>query len=291
LNVRELLDAYLAHCVADNVQGEEARWHRSYIFRLFKAAYGGMAVSEMRAHHLADFIAARPRWKSTATKKGAADAVKAAWNWAIDEDRIAGPNPFRKIRFANAEPRPAFPDDAYRMLCDVSNKRYERAVRFLRLTACRCSELCRLTWPDVDLERGLVTIHQHKSKRYTCKPKQIPLVKEAVALLRSIKAVQAPGYDGVVFLNTKDKPWNRRLLSQNLSRMKARYGIDVKAGLHGLRRQLAQTAANAGAPMKMISLQLGHASSAFTEKHYAATGYATENIRAAAALGQPAPDA
>ena len=178
-------------------------------------------------------------------------------------------------------------DDAYHRLCDVANKRFERVVRFLRLTGCRCSEACQLTWPDVDLERGIVTIQRHKSRRYTGKPKSVPLVPAAVELLRSLKATQAPGYEGLVFMTTRDTRWNRRSLGQQFKRLRDRHGIDTPATLHGLRHALAQAAVAAGAPMKLISLQLGHSTSAITEKYYASHGYDADRIRAAAALGQP----
>jgi integrase len=77
------------------------------------------------------------------------------------------------------------------------------------------------------------------------------------------------------------------LLGQHFKRLRDRFGIDTDATLHGLRHALAQAAVAAGAPMKLISLQLGHRTSAITEKFYASHGYDVENIRAAAALGQP----
>jgi integrase len=286
LTVRELVDLYQRHCAADGVHGKEARTQREQIFKLFTATYGDLPVTECKPFHLTDFIAGRPSWRSSATKKRTATAINAAWNWALDEERIDR-NPFRRVRYAEAEPRPAMSDDAYRQLCDVANKRFERVVRFLRLTGCRCAEACGLTWPAVDLERGIVTIHRHKSRRYTGRPKSIPLVPEAVELLRSIQARQPAGYDGAVFLTTRDTPWDRRLLSQQFKRLRNRFGIDTPATLHGLRHALAQAAVAAGAPMKLISLQLGHSTSAITERYYASHGYATENIRAAAALGQP----
>ena len=75
-------------------------------------------------------------------------------------------------------------DHALDRLLVSATKPFQRAVRFLRLTGCRLSELCRAAWTDVDLETGILIVHQHKSQARTGRPKMVVLLPQAVDLLR-----------------------------------------------------------------------------------------------------------
>jgi len=55
-------------------------------------------------------------------------------------------------------------------------------VQFLLFTGCRRSEARRLQWPDVDMERGFVTLRNTKSSN----PQTIPLNDQASDILRNI---------------------------------------------------------------------------------------------------------
>ncbi len=50
----------------------------------------------------------------------------------------------------------------------------------------RPHEIRNILEEDIDLERGIVTIHQHKTMRHTKAPKEIALIPEDVELLRSL---------------------------------------------------------------------------------------------------------
>lgn len=115
--------------------------------------------------------------------------------------------------------------------CDEA--RIERACRFLRLTGCRLSELCRAEWPDMDLERGIWVIHRHKS------------------------------------------------------RMKKRGQVSTAASMHGIRHRAAGAAIAAGAPLKLVSQQLGHSTTVITERYYCDLTNEIDAIRDAMAKGTP----
>ncbi len=268
LTVAEVLDLYAAHSVVNETHGREARYDREYVFKLFKAACGHLPVSECRAYHLVDFIAAHAEsWKSMATRRAKANGIRAAFRWAVEQERIDR-HPFVTVRFASAERRPALADETLGDLLALSDKRFERVLRFLRLTGCRTGELCAATWADVDLGRGVWTIHRHKSRRYTGRPKVVALVPEAVELLRVIRSRQPADYAGAIFLNSRDTPWTPGVLGYHLRRLKQRHGITTPASLHGIRHQAATAMIGAGAPLKMVAEQLGHSSTAITEKQY-----------------------
>ncbi len=207
--------------------------------------------------------------------------IRAAFAWAADGERIDR-NPFVRVRYEEAERRPELPDKCLDVVTDLANKPYERALRWLRLTGCRLSEMAEAIWADIDLERGIWTIPKHKSRKKTKRPKVIALVPEAVALLRELPSValaeSVPLFasvlgsgakpDDVIFTNTRGTAWNRRTLGQQLRRMKEKFGITTKASLHGIRHCAATSAIAAGAPIKMVAEQLGHSTTAVTEKYY-----------------------
>lgn len=186
MTVKELIALYLRHCQIEHVHCPQTAAERAYALGLFVKELGGLDVAECRPYHLTDWVEAHPEWKSVSTRRSKANAVRAAFRWAWEQGRIDR-HPFQTVRYAEAERRPNLPDPTLDLVCRLANKRWETAARFLRLTACRLSELCQARWPDVDLEKAVWTADKHKSRKKTGKPKVIPLVPEAVALLRQIR--------------------------------------------------------------------------------------------------------
>ena len=64
---------------------------------------------------------------------------------------------------------------------------YGRLLHFLLLTLARLGEATAACWRDVDLERGLWTIPDTKSGE----PHQVPLSRQALALLAAIRPTDA----------------------------------------------------------------------------------------------------
>lgn len=299
-SVAEVVALYLRHCAIESVHCPEARAERERTLAAFVAAFGQLDVIEAKPYHLTDFIESHPTWRSVSTRRARANAVRACFQWAFDQERIAR-NPFRAVRYAEAERRPDMPDDVLDQLASLGSKPFERALRFLRLTGCRLSELCRAQWEDVDLERGYWVIHTHKSRKRTGKPKLVALVPTAVALLLLVAATTAPLVgalgvqaqaaklrSGTIFRNTRGKPWTRRTLGQTLARLKKRHGIAERASLHGVRHAAATAMIAGGAPLALVAEQLGHSSTAVTEKAYWHPGPEhIEQLRAAVQRGTP----
>lgn len=274
--VADVMRKYVAHAENIGLWSPEAKAIRTRLFDRFVAALGALPIDDAKSFHLREWIDAQPGLKSPSSRRHAATAIKAAFRWAMDQEYISR-HPFRAVQYAESEPRPAMPDDVLDEILVVASKRFERAVRFLALTGCRVSELCGLKWCHVDMVKGFALIERHKSFRYTRKAKVLPLVPDAVALLAEVRKRQSDTYAGVVFLNNRNSPWNRRSLAHTLSRMKARGEIDTNCTLHSLRHRMAAKAIANGAPLALVSAALGHASPAFTAQRY---GHVTEQIDA-----------
>jgi integrase len=304
LTVKDVVALYRRHCAAEGVHGPAAKADREYTFGLFVAACGGVVVADLKPFHLTDFVEAHPEWRSISTRRAKANGIRAAFNWAFRQERIAR-NPFVNVQYAEHERRAEMPDDALAQLERVSSKQFEAVLRFLRLTGCRTGELCQATWGDMDLERGIWTIERHKSRRFTGRPKVVALVTEAVAVLRAILGALAatdqtdslapvvPSLGMIaptnfIFRNTRGGPWRPGVLSYQLRRLKKRHGIDVKASLHGVRHRALSAMIEAGAPIKLVAEQAGHSTTAVTERFYwHRSEGAIDAMRAAAELGVP----
>jgi integrase len=296
--VREICTLYLRHCEAEGVHGPAAKADRHATLGWFCQAHGDLEADQLKPFHLSDWIAAHPTWKRPATRRSKANAVRACFKWAWEGERIAR-HPFATVRYGESPRRPEMPDDTLERLAALANKRYEQALRFLRLTGCRLSELCAARWDHVDLDRGVWTVPTHKSFRYTLRPKTVPLVPEAVELLRHLAGLNRGVQNGhageelnrggsFVFLNNRGTPWTRATLGNQLRRMKARFGVEDRGTLHGIRHRLATAAIAAGAPVKLVAEQLGHAGTVITEKYYwHRSDDHLDAIREAAQLGMP----
>lgn len=281
MNVADIVVRYLAHAQAVGLHCPEAREERERVLGAFAQHLGHLDVDEAKAFHLSDWVEANPAWKSISTKRQKANMVRAAFSWAFDGERISR-NPFRTVRYAEAERRPDMPDEVFERACQAASKPFGMVLRFLRYTGCRLTELCNAHWDDVNLEKGVWVIPRHKSRRYTGRPKVVALVPEAVELLykrqADVKAQASlflgvecpkPGKGALLFCNGSGKAWSRQSLYLNWKRLKRREGLQcVGVSLHGIRHRALSAAIAAGAPLKLISEQAGHQSTAVTERFY-----------------------
>jgi integrase/recombinase XerD len=294
LCVREILSLYLRHSRARGLHSGEALADRERVFGAFaeyiavgdRVKLGDLPAGEAKPYHLTDFVDSHPEWKSAATRRNNANMIRAAFSWAFDQERIDR-HPFRRVRYPESERRPDMPDDVFERLGQLANKHFERAIRFLRLTGCRMSELCRATWDQFDVIRAVWAIPQHKSRKVTGKARVVVLVPEALEMFLALSRARRPGGSPYVFTNCRGTPWNRLTLGQTLRRLKRRHGIDVKATLHGLRHRYGTCAVANGAPIKLVSAQLGHSTVVVTEKYYVDLNGELEALREAAKRAQP----
>lgn len=299
LTVRDVVTLYLRHSKATGLHSPQALAEREHVFELFNANFGDMQVEDAKAFHLSDWIEGHPGWKSVSTRRAKANMIRAAFQWAVDGERI-NRHPFKAVRYDEAERRPDLPDSILEMVATLANKPFERAVRFLRLTGCRLSELARAKWGDIDLVRGIWTIDKHKSRKHTRKAKKVALVPEAVVLIKDVAKALAPLQsaepteaalaeiaDSVVFTNTRGRPWTNLSLGKRFRYLKEKHHIQTNASLHGIRHRFGTANIAAGAPLKLVSMQMGHASASITEEYYCDLTEEIDAIRNAISLGTP----
>ena len=120
-------------------------------------------------------------------------------------------------------------------------------IRFTLLTGFRRGELFKLTWDDVDFERGLVTLREPKGGK-TLTTNVSP---EALDVLRGMEVSSPyvfPGKDGGQRTDFKG-PWKR---------IRKAAGLSPNFRFHGLRHNFGSTLASAGVDLQVIQKLLGH---------------------------------
>jgi integrase len=113
-------------------------------------------------------------------------AARDEWGWLDKAPPVAMlPEPTRRIRWLTT-------GEAERLLAELPQHLRDMA-RFSLETGLREKNVCRLKWADVDLKRGVLTVHgdQHKSK----KPLGVALSQGATTVLKG-----RPHRKGYVFL-------------------------------------------------------------------------------------------
>lgn len=125
------------------------------------------------------------------------------------------------------------------------------AIRLLLYTGCRLSEILRLRWENVDLERCTATLLNTKTGR----DRIIPLSPPAVAELQLILGNGSPWV--LPMITDPSRPFCKDTMEGAWQRIRAHAGLD-DVRLHDLRHTVGTYAAQTGANAFAIRDILGH---------------------------------
>jgi integrase len=129
-------------------------------------------------------------------------------------------------------------------------------IKFALFTGLRQGDLFKLTWDDVDFERGIITLRDPKSG----KTENIPVSMEALDVLKALDVVSSfvfPGKSGKMRTNFNG-PWQR-----------IRKAANLPAGfrLHGLRHHFDSTLVSAGVDLLVVQKLLTHKDAKTTARY------------------------
>jgi len=148
----------------------------------------------------------------------------------------------------------------FQRLAEEPNRDLRDAVLLLLFTAARRGSVLAMRWDELDFKRGLWLISNPKSKKANKKVHIVPLVTEALHILRERPRTSEwvfPGRNGN-HLTTIKKPWQE---------FRLRAGIqDFR--LHDLRRSAATEMGQTGASTEVIQKALGHEQASEATKIY-----------------------
>ena len=195
-------------------------------------------------------------------------------------DLAEAPSPRKRIM------RTLTPAEVEVMLEHAQDSCYYPVIYAAVSTGLRQAELLGLRWRDVDLDLLSISVSQVLYKRGgVCifkEPKtkgssrRLDMTPKLAIFLRRYKAQREVlylerdkvlGLDSLVFANDKGKPLDPCTLTHNFARIMRRAGLNG-VRFHDLRHTFASIMLMKGAPAKVISECLGHASVAFTMDVY-----------------------
>ena len=245
-------------------------------------------------------LAMRDAGKADATRRNCYTTLRKSLDDAVLSGLLAS-NPAHKVsqpRAKRQEARFLTTDEASRLLTGADGLRYAAVLRFILGTGLRRGEALALRWEDIDLERGTARVKGSlvrqkgglvvsDTKTETSR-RTVALSPAIVTLLTRHKAAQAAerlqagslwNDSGFVFTTATGAAVEPQNLLRTVRSAAKRAGL-AGVKVHTLRHTYATTALLHGVPLKVVSVNLGHASITITADIY---GHVTDDAARAGA--------
>jgi integrase len=264
------------------------RWHHGLAaVPARRRTKAGAAVAVVKAK-----VAPEAQRARRVTANAVLTLLKAALNFAYRDGGVASDDAWRRVRpFQKVDaPRVRYlRDDEATRLVNACPPDFRELVVAALLTGCRYGEIAALRARDFDAQAGTLTIAQSKSG----KARHVVLTDEG----REFFQRHVTGKDGAALLFERDHmvqqatrdapaetvraPWGKSHQFRVLREACKAANIAPAVSFHILRHTYASRLAMRGAPMKVISEQLGHSDTKLTERHYAhvSKSYVADTVR------------
>lgn len=234
---------------------------------ILKLHFSGKTLQEIGPKEIENFRTAR---LAAGVAKGTINRQRSClskmFNCAIDWGYYGGENPVRRVKAYQESP-----GRVRWLTADEADKLVEKATAYLRPivvtalhTGGRLTEVLRLKWEDIDLERGVLYFDQTNTK--SGKQREIPIDAELAAVLRERKRVRSIAGDAREFLFTwRGKAVSRLTTAFEKARKRAELGPDVT--FHVLRHSFASWYMINGGDLYRLQKYLGHSEITLTQRY------------------------
>ena len=294
LTVTALVDRYFKDGAADLSVTTLHRYHE--LWSIHGSALGKYSIADLRKAHIVGLYASlqsEPRGKrrplNPRTVLHLHRVLHRAFEWAVEIDLI-GSNIFHRVkapRVKDADTRALSLEEAGRFFDAARGSDFEAFFHIAALTGARRGELVGLKWDAVDLESGTLTIRTSlastRAKKVeraagaaavvlkstkSGKSRQVPLDRDAVTVLRRVKATQAarqlaakPGqYSdlGFVFSDRHGCPFKLDAPTKAFRDVADTADLPLEISLHSLRHSFASWSIASGGDIIAVQRCLGH---------------------------------
>ncbi len=200
--------------------------------------------------------------------------VRAFFTWAVRNDHVAA-NPASELELPKVEKRLpkaalsiteaetvlAMPD-----LSTATGVRDRAMLETFYGTGIRRSELARLNWRDLDIERRTLMVRQGKGR----KDRMVPIGPRALVWIEKCLHETRPRFasepdDGTLFLTVDGTPFSLDRLTQLVREYVKASGVNKEGACHLFRHTLATLMLEGGADIRYIQAMLGHADLSTTQ--------------------------
>ena len=284
-HLRNWLDGYVrTNCSQRTLDGYESIVERHLI-----PALGHIQLKQLHPQAIQSYYGKAVEKLSPRTVAKHHRLLSEALKYAVRQGYL-GRNPCDLVDPPSWKPKPmrALTEWEVQIFLDAARDSYYYPVYYTAIsTGLRQAELCGLRWRDLDLDLLSLSVNQVLYKRRgVCEVKppktqhsrrRVSLTPKLALFLRDYKAERETLYwlvagkplplDSFVF-GLPGKPCDPSMLSHDFAIIARKAGLEG-VRFHDLRNSFATLALKRGAPAKVISEALGHASVAFTLQTYA----------------------
>jgi integrase len=286
ISLNEYLDRWLETAVRPRVRAKTFQDYQGILRRYVRPILGERVLTEMRPLDLQTmYQQMSERGLSARTVRYAHVVVKSAMQQAV-RWRLSLENPADGVKVpqqARNEMRALTVDQARTLLKAALGTKYGPVLAVALTTGMRPSEYLGLKWQDIDWARQTLSIVRSirrlngkwcfsDTKRSRSR-RPIKLQSWIVALIRDLQTKASahdlcPDAHDLIFRTPSGQPISADYLAKNFRSILDRAGLP-RIRLYDLRHSAATIALAAGVSPKVVSEQLGHASTAFTLDTYA----------------------
>lgn len=301
MTVYELVEKYLSYKIYAKPHTKSS--HEEIKKRIKNEEFGTIKIENVKISTAKAFvITLHNQGLSYNTIKLIISIVKSAFNMAVNDDMIRK-NPFNfklteVIKNLSAG-RKALTEDEERKLLDFIrndkklSKYYDEVIILLR-TGIRASELCGLTWHDIDFENKTINIDRQLMKTdkdhymiTTPKTKngirKIPMSKEVYNAFQNVmnknkeSIITVDDINDFVFIANGCRPKTYSNYNELFKMIRREYNREheekISVSAHILRHTFCTRMANAGMNPKSLQYIMGHSNIAITLNVYSHATY------------------
>lgn len=245
----------------------------------FDDQYDG-PVSKLQKRHVEAWLGSHPVW-SQSTQRQAITCVKRVLNWGFEQGYIAEiPRGIRSLkRPAMARREAVVEPNQHQQLMDTTDEPFRQFLFAMRETGARPGEIRIVTAEQVDLDRGVWILAEHKTRKKTDKPRLIYLTQAMVDLSRELMQ-QAPA--GPLFRNSKGKPWSANAVRCRMRRLREKLSLPAGTVAYSYRHTYATDGLIQGVPIADMAELLGHSDTKMISDHYSHLNQRIDHMRNAA---------
>jgi len=273
----DLVNLRLDHVKAYNSQSHYTNY--TYMAKRWAKHWDDMMCSEITPISIQRYLIQR-REVSAYTANQELRCLRASFNYGLRKKLIIV-NPTDGIDFFPVEKRKKHvpsKDDVLKVI-EAANPEAQQYLWTIVLTAGRVSEINKLTWDDIDLDRRVVTLWTRKRKGGNRESREVPMIEKLYGILLSRYESRNPKMPWVfwhTYWSRKSSQWvdgpykDRKTL---MSKLCTEAGVHYFR-YHALRHMTASILDDLGVPMGAIQRILGHRNRQTTEIYLHSIGEA-----------------
>lgn len=278
----------------------------------FANAYGDKTVDQCGNGDLITWILAHETWASPHTLLHRMGMVVAAFRWAASRGIIRD-CPFRRVPdlWPSPQPRQAIKPEEYRAIMQAArvgpyrvlthrprckppeqptryakqhlhrptSRAFRMALFMLWQTGCRTCEMKTARWADLDFDKGVIILAEHKTARATGHARIIALSRPLLRLLRWRWRRLRPKPADLICMNGRGSPWTNGTFGRAFRKRAGEAGVRACVTAYSLRHGFCVRALEAGVGERQLADVMGHSSTRYIEWYGRSTRNNAEYLR------------